>query len=301
MNTELSKYTYVLEGATKQIQAYFNICKPKVVLMLVLTAWVGIVLAPDTQRSGWFQFGALLGIGLVSAAAAAINHILDRVKDKQMARTRHRPLVMNQLSVSQAYLFALVIGSLGVILLLLFSNWLCTLLTVLALFGYAVVYTVYLKHSTPQNIVIGGLAGAMPPLLGWVSETQTLSAEPWLLVMMIFTWTPPHFWALAIARKQDYARANVPMLPVTHGIRFTKLCMIAYTVLLVLVCVLPYLIGMSGLLYLAVACFLNARFLQKVVLLYFESNSESAMQVFRFSISYLLLLFSALFLDKLVI
>ncbi|AOT06718.1 heme o synthase [Pseudoalteromonas luteoviolacea] len=300
MNTEFGKYTYALEGVAKHLQAYVNICKPKVVLMLVLTAWVGIVLAPDTQRSGWLQLGALLGIGFVSAAAAAINHILDRARDKRMARTRHRPLVMNQLSVSQAYLFAFMIGMFGVLLLLLYSNWLCTLLTVLALFGYAVVYTVYLKRSTPQNIVIGGLAGAMPPLLGWVSETQALSAEPWLLVMMIFTWTPPHFWALAIARKQDYERANVPMLPVTHGIQFTKLCMIAYTILLVLVCILPYLIGMSGLLYLAVASFLNARFLQKVVLLYFESNSESAMQVFRFSISYLLLLFSALFIDKLV-
>ncbi|MBQ4839523.1 MULTISPECIES: heme o synthase [Pseudoalteromonas] len=300
MNIGLSKYTYVFDSLSRAGMAYLNICKPKVVLMLVLTAWVGIVLAPDSQRSSWFQLGSLIGIGLVSAAAAAINHILDRARDKKMARTRHRPLVQNQLSVQQAYIFAFTIGIFGVCMLLLFSNWLCALLTVMALFGYAVVYTVFLKHSTPQNIVIGGLAGAMPPLLGWVSETQVLSAEPWLLVMIIFTWTPPHFWALAIARKNDYKRANVPMLPVTHGTQFSKLCMCVYAVLLALVCILPYLIGMSGVFYLAVACILNIRFLQKVMILYFESNSESAMQVFHFSISYLLLLFGSLFIDKLV-
>lgn len=300
MNVELAKYTHAFEGVSKYIQPYLNICKPKVVLMLVLTAWVGIILAPESGRSIWLQLAALLGIGLVSASAAAINHILDRARDKHMVRTRHRPMVLEQLSVQQAYIFAFVIGILGCVLLLVYSNLLCTFLTVLALFGYAVVYTVFLKRSTPQNIVIGGLAGAMPPLLGWVSETNAMSAEPWLLVMIIFTWTPPHFWALAIARKQDYERANVPMLPVTHGVLFTKLCMLVYTVLLTLVCILPYLINMSGVFYLTISCFLNARFLQKVTLLYFESKSESALQVFRFSISYLLLLLCALFIDKLL-
>ncbi|MCF2859627.1 heme o synthase [Pseudoalteromonas sp. SMS1] len=301
MNLLAEKYRGAISGLPKSIHIYLKICKMKVVLMLMVTAWVGVVLAPDMDRSWVLQFASLAGIGLVSAAAAAINHVVDQDRDQQMARTRHRPLVQQQLTSKQAYYFAACIGISGVALLLIFSNWLCTLLTVGALFGYAVVYSVFLKHMTPQNIVIGGLAGAMPPLLGWISETGSFHAEPWLLVMIIFTWTPPHFWALAIARRQDYERANIPMLPVTHGVKFTKLCMLIYSLLLTLVCLLPFLIGMSGWVYLITSSILNALFVQKIITLYFESNSETAMSVFRFSITYLLILFIVLFIDKLVL
>ncbi|BBN82827.1 protoheme IX farnesyltransferase 1 [Pseudoalteromonas sp. A25] len=274
------------------------ICKIKVVLMLVLTAWIGMALAPDMQREWLSQVMSLLGIGLLSASAAAVNHIVDREIDKKMARTRHRPIASAQLSIGSALMFAFFLAILGCAMLVIWSNLLCTLLTLGALVGYAVIYTLFLKRATPQNIVIGGLAGAMPPLLGWVSETGSLSAPPWLLVMIIFTWTPPHFWALAIARKNDYQRANIPMLPVTHGILFTKLCIIAYSILLAIVCLLPYLIGMSGWVYLLCAIALNAMFIAKSVGLYRSQCEQQAMALFRFSISYLLLLFVALFLDK---
>ncbi|MBQ4813774.1 protoheme IX farnesyltransferase [Pseudoalteromonas luteoviolacea] len=301
MSIQGEKYFTLVSELPKSIEAYLGICKLKVVFMLVLTAWVGIILAPDAGRTAVTQFFSLLGIGLVSAAAAAINHVVDQERDQKMARTRHRPLVQQQLTSFQASIFAACIGLSGVGLLLIFSNWLCAALTVSALFGYAVVYSVFLKHMTPQNIVIGGLAGAMPPLLGWVSESGVMSAEPWLLVMIIFTWTPPHFWALAIARKKDYERAHIPMLPVTHGVKFTKLCMLIYAALLMLVCLLPFLIGMSSWVYLIISSLLNVFFVQKIIYLYFESKSESAMQVFRFSITYLLLLFVVLFVDKLVL
>ncbi|MFC3034850.1 heme o synthase [Pseudoalteromonas fenneropenaei] len=277
---------------------YIAICKAKVVLLLVLTAWVGLALAPDMSRSIWLQLASLAGIGVLAAAAAAINHVVDREIDRQMARTRHRPVAMERLSTKQALWFAALMTVCGTTLLIFAANLLCAMLTLASLVGYAVVYTSFLKRRTPQNIVIGGLAGAMPPLLGWVSETGALAAEPWLLVMIVFTWTPPHFWALAIARRQDYARANVPMLPVTHGVEFTKLCILIYTIILTLVCVLPYLIGMSGWVYLASACVLNGMFLQKAVELWRRGNDQMAMRVFRFSILHLLLLFVALFIDR---
>ncbi|MCG7564052.1 MULTISPECIES: heme o synthase [Pseudoalteromonas] len=280
------------------IKPYLAITKAKVVMMLVLTAWVGVALAPDVGRSIGHQLMSLVSIGLISASAAAINHVVDRNRDRKMARTRHRPLAMQQLSVSKALIFAVSLAVAGTLGLLLFSNWLCTVLTLLALLGYAVVYTMFLKHMTPQNIVIGGLAGALPPLLGWVSETGALAAEPWLLVMIIFAWTPPHFWALAIAREADYARAGIPMLPVTHGIKFTKLCMVVYTLLLAVTCVLPYLIGMVGHAYLVAASILNGLFIYLIVRLYMNHTVQQAMGVFRFSIWYLLLLFVSLFVDR---
>ncbi|CCQ12724.1 Heme O synthase, protoheme IX farnesyltransferase [Pseudoalteromonas luteoviolacea B = ATCC 29581] len=282
-------------------QDYLAICKINVVLMLVVTAWVGVALAPDMQRSWLIQFMSLLGIGLLAASAAAINHVVDRNIDKQMARTRHRPVANARLSANQAIGFASLLAVFGTAIIVIFSNWLCAVLTLASLVGYAVIYTSFLKRKTPQNIVIGGLAGAMPPLLGWVSETGTLAPEPWLLVMIVFTWTPPHFWALAIARRNDYARANVPMLPVTHGIEFTKMCILGYTILLTLVCILPYLIGMSGAVYLASACILNGMFMLKAFELYRDKSERSdtrAMSLFRFSIFHLLILFVALFVDK---
>ncbi|WP_440054355.1 heme o synthase [Pseudoalteromonas sp. T1lg65] len=285
-------------GIIRHLGAYFAMCKFKVVCMLVITAWVGIALAPDMGRSMLFQVLSLLGIGLLSSSAAVINHVVDREIDKKMARTRHRPLAKQSVSVPAAILFALLLAVLGYGLLVYFANTLCAWLTLLALFGYAVVYTLLLKRATPQNIVIGGLAGAMPPLLGWVSETGSMGAEPWLLVMIIFAWTPPHFWALAIAKRKDYERAEIPMLPVTHGERFTKLCVFFYTIILTLVCLMPYLVGMSGLIYLTISCFANVMFLVKTWRLLSTDSNQYAMSVFYFSIWHLLVVFVALFVDR---
>lgn len=287
-----------IQRAYNLLQDYLAISKFKVVAMLVLTAWVGLALAPDVGRGIAVQFISLLGIGLLSGAAAVINHVVDSEIDTKMARTRHRPVAKGRLSKTHALSFAGVIGVTGFIMLMLWANTLTAVLTLFALVGYAFIYTSFLKRATPQNIVIGGLAGAMPPLLGWVSETNQMAAAPWLLVMIIFTWTPPHFWALAIARKSDYERAKIPMLPVTHGIDFCKTCVVAYTILLTLVCVLPYLIGMSGGIYLVGACVLNALFLYKAVKLKLAPTDDTAMDLFRFSIVHLMVLFVILFIDK---
>ncbi|TMO80613.1 protoheme IX farnesyltransferase [Pseudoalteromonas sp. S3776] len=287
-----------IQRAYNLLQDYLAISKFKVVAMLVLTAWVGLALAPDVGRGIAVQFISLLGIGLLSGAAAVINHVVDSEIDTKMARTRHRPVAKGRLSKTHALSFAGVIGVAGFIMLMLWANTLTAVLTLFALVGYAFIYTSFLKRATPQNIVIGGLAGAMPPLLGWVSETNQMAAAPWLLVMIIFTWTPPHFWALAIARKSDYERAKIPMLPVTHGIDFCKTCVVAYTILLALVCVLPYLIGMSGGIYLVGACVLNALFLYKAVKLKLAPDNSNAMDLFRFSIVHLMVLFVILFIDK---
>jgi protoheme IX farnesyltransferase len=249
-------------------------------------------------RGLFVQLASLLGIGLLSAAAAVINHVVDSEIDSKMARTRHRPVAKGRLSKQHALSFAAIIGSLGFTMLIVWANTLTAVLTLFALVGYAFIYTSFLKRATPQNIVIGGLAGAMPPLLGWVSETGHMAAAPWLLVMIIFTWTPPHFWALAIARKSDYERAKIPMLPVTHGIEFCKTCVVAYSILLALVCVLPYLIGMSGVIYLLAACGLNTVFIYKALKLKIAPKDDTAMDLFRFSIVHLMLLFIALFIDK---
>ncbi|ATG59507.1 MULTISPECIES: heme o synthase [Pseudoalteromonas] len=280
------------------LQDYLAISKFKVVAMLVLTAWVGLALAPDVGRGIGVQMISLLGIGLLSAAAAVINHVVDSEIDSKMARTRHRPVAKGRLSKTHALTFAASIGIAGFIMLMVWANTLTAILTLFALVGYAFIYTSFLKRATPQNIVIGGLAGAMPPLLGWVSETNQMAAAPWLLVMIIFTWTPPHFWALAIARKSDYERAKIPMLPVTHGIDFCKTCVVAYSVLLALVCVMPYLIGMSGGIYLVGACALNSVFMYKAIKLKFAANNDKAMDLFRFSIVHLMVLFVILFIDK---
>lgn len=280
------------------LSAYIGICKFKVVMMLVITAWVGLMLAPSSDRGLLSQVMSLLGIGLLSSSAAAINHVVDREIDKKMARTRHRPLAQTQLSVNQALGFAALLALIGSIALFYWSNTLTLVMTFGALVGYAVIYTMFLKRATPQNIVIGGLAGAMPPLLGWISETGQLDVQAWLLVMIIFIWTPPHFWALAIARRNDYKRADIPMLPVTHGSEFTRLFIVIYSILLFLVCLLPYLITMSGNFYLLSVLILNSIFLYKSIVLYVKRSDEAAMTLFHFSITYLLLLFISLFLDR---
>lgn len=276
---------------------YYQLTKPKVVALLLLTAWVGMLLAEPTVASLDNMVSGLVGIGLLAAAAAAMNHILDRGIDAQMRRTRWRPVATGRIGTKPAMAFALWLALLGFALLYWGVNPLTAWLTLASLFGYAVVYTLLLKRATPQNIVIGGLAGAMPPLLGWTSITGQLSAEPWLLVMIIFAWTPPHFWALAIHRRDEYAGANIPMLPVTHGIAFTKTAILLYLLMLTLICLLPYLIGMSGLLYLIGSLMLNLLFCWHGWLLKYSERPGQAMRTFRFSIYHLMLLFGLLILD----
>ena len=278
-------------------RAFWQLTKPRVVALLVLTAWVGMMLASTGLPDLALMAVASLGIGMVSGAAAAFNHVLDQKIDAHMARTRMRPLPSGRLSNAQAVSFACALAAAGFTLLLVAVNALTAWLTLAGLFGYAVVYTVFLKRATPQNIVIGGVAGALPPVLGWTAMTGTVGAEAWLLMMIVFTWTPPHFWALAIHRVEDYRRAGLPMLPVTHGIEFTRTLVLLYTVLLLAVCLLPYLVGMSGLLYLAGSLVLNLQFLRHAWRLKFAPRADSAIRTFRFSITHLMLLFLLLLLD----
>jgi protoheme IX farnesyltransferase len=287
--------TSVLEPAIWR--SYYQLTKPKVVYLMLLTAVVGMCLAmPGALPWDKVVFG-LVGIGLMAGSAAAFNHLIDRRIDAIMARTHHRPLPAGQLSVARVFIFAFTIGGGGFAVLSLQVNMLTAWLTFISLLGYAVVYTLYLKRATPQNIVIAGLAGAMPPLLGWVAVTGELHANAWLLVMIIFIWTPPHFWALAIHRRDDYAKADVPMLPVTHGIEYTKTCVLLYTILLAIVCLLPVLVGMSGLLYLAGSTLLSVGFIYQAWKLKYAANEKTAMKTFVFSIYHLMLLFILLLVD----
>ena len=276
---------------------YFELTKPRVVALIVLTAVVGTLLA----ARGLPPLDALifgnLGIALAAASAAAINHILDRRIDARMARTRKRPLPSGHLAPAQALSFALLLGVSSMVILVAFVNVLTAVLTFASLIVYAVVYTVWLKRATPQNIVIGGAAGAAPPVLGWVAVTNHIDAHALLLFLIIFAWTPPHFWALAIARRHDYAKADIPMLPVTHGVEFTRLHVLLYTLILCLVTLLPYMTGMSGLIYLVATVLLNARFLWLAIELKLARREELPMRMFRFSISYLMWLFLALLAD----
>src|SRR5690348_9038060 len=238
-----------------------------------------------------------LGIGLAASGAAAVNHLLDQRVDAVMFRTRHRPLPTGQVTERQVLLFALTLTMLSMILLTALVNTLTAVLTFISLIGYAVIYTVFLKRASPQNIVIGGAAGAAPPLLGWTAVTGHADAGAFVLFLIIFIWTPPHFWALAIHRREDYAKVGIPMLPVTHGVPFTKLNILFYTIILVLVTLLPFLIGMSGLLYLVAALVLGGVFLWYALELRRSEDAELPMAMFRYSIWYLSLLFGALLLD----
>jgi protoheme IX farnesyltransferase len=276
---------------------FLELTKPKVSLLIVFTAVVGMVLAsPGLVPLSALLFGTV-GIALASGSAAAFNHVLDRRIDQQMARTRRRPLPTGQLQTSHAVAFAVLLGLASMSILWLFVNGLTAALTFCSLIGYAMVYTLWLKRATPQNIVIGGAAGAAPPVLGWAAVTNSIDPQALLLFLIIFTWTPPHFWALAIARRDDYAKVGIPMLPVTHGIPYTRLQIVLYTILLVLTTLLPYLTGMSGFIYLGSALALNGRFLYYVLALQRGRRPELPMRTFRFSITYLLLLFAALILD----
>lgn len=276
---------------------YLELCKPKVVALMLLTVLVGMYLATPGLVPAVTVLASLVGIGLCASSAAAINHLVDKRIDAMMARTKKRPIAHGRLSAKQAMNFALIIGILGFVILSVFVNQLTAILTFVSLIGYAGIYTGYLKRATPQNIVIGGLAGAAPPLLGWTAVTNHMDPEALLLVLIIFTWTPPHFWALAIYRFNDYQKAEIPMLPVTHGIHYTKLYVLLYTLLLLAVSLLPFAVGMSGLLYLLGALLLGARFLYWAVVLYRSEKNTAAMHTFRYSIVYLMLLFVFLLID----
>ncbi len=276
---------------------YLELTKPRVVLLMLITSLVGMFLATRAGVAWPVLIFGNLGIGLCAGAAAAVNHVVDRRIDSIMARTHKRPVTAGRLPPVAALGFALLLAVAGMALLLTFTNELAAWLTLASLLGYAVLYTGFLKRATPQNIVIGGLAGAAPPLLGWVAVTGHISAEPLLLVLIIFAWTPPHFWALAIHRKEEYAKADIPMLPVTHGEHYTKVHILLYTAVMIAVTLLPYAIHMSGLLYLACAVVLGGRFMFWAVVLYRDSRPHAAINTFKYSIWYLFLLFIALLAD----
>ena len=276
---------------------YLELTKPRVVMLMLITSLVGMFLATRAGVPWTVLLFGNLGIGLCAGAAAAVNHVGDRRIDSIMARTHKRPVTAGRVSPAAALVFALLLAIAGMSLLMVFTNELAAWLTLASLLGYAVIYTGFLKRATPQNIVIGGLAGAAPPLLGWVAVTGHLSAEPLLLVLIIFAWTPPHFWALAIHRKAEYAKADIPMLPVTHGEHYTKLHILLYTLVMFAVTLLPYAIHMSGPLYLVCALLLGARFLHWAWVLYRDSKPHAAINTFKYSIWYLFLLFIALLAD----
>ncbi|NKB34698.1 MAG: protoheme IX farnesyltransferase [Pseudomonadales bacterium] len=276
---------------------YYEMCKPRVVMLMILTSLVGMFLAVPGMVPLDVLILGNLGIALVAGSGAVVNHLIDRKIDIMMKRTHNRPLPQGRVDPKQTIVFAVTIGVLGMAILLFWVNPLCAWLTLASFIGYAFIYTGYLKHATPQNIVIGGLSGAMPPLLGWTAVTGTIEPDALILVLIIFAWTPPHFWALAIHRKDEYAKSGVPMLPVTHGEYVTKVHIIVYTAILVVVSVFPYLSGMSGMLYLASALALGVGFLVWSGLLMFNPKPTTAMDTFRYSIVYLGLLFVALVVD----
>ncbi|TDF36386.1 protoheme IX farnesyltransferase [Alteromonadaceae bacterium M269] len=290
-------YSGSTSNQTNSWRDYYELTKPKVVMLLLLTALVGMCLSTEGALPIQNLLAGMLGIGMLSSAAAVINHVVDRRIDSQMARTFNRPVVKGKVSPKQAFIFAAVLGVVGYAILEIWTNRLTAVLTLLSLVGYAVIYTLYLKRATPQNIVIGGLAGAMPPLLGWTAITGQIDPFALLLVLIVFVWTPPHFWALAIHREKDYAKAEIPMLPVTHGVEFTKTSILLYTVLLALICWMPYLAGMAGVIYLAGATLLNAGFMYYACKLKLAAEPETAMKTFKFSIIHLMLLFVVLLVD----
>ena len=276
---------------------YKELTKPNVVLLMILTAAIGMFMAvPGMVPLDILVFGNL-GIALCAASAATINHLVDRGIDRQMARTSMRPVAQGRVGTGQAAVFAAVIGGLGMAILFFQVNALTAWLTVASLLGYAVVYTMFLKRATPQNIVIGGLAGAAPPLLGWTAVTGQVGGHGLLLALIIFAWTPPHFWALAIHRREEYAAVNIPMLPVTHGVAFTKLHILLYTVIMFLITLLPFATRLSGPLYLLGAVVLGVGFLYWAVELMRDRNPNAPMETFRYSIIYLMALFIIMLVD----
>ena len=292
----MDNQTAIVEQSPKW-REYYELCKPRVVVLIIFTAVVGMLLAvPGALPLGKVIF-ATLGIGLAAASGAAINQLVERRIDAVMARTKNRPLPQGDLNTTNAFIFALALCAISMAILIIKINMLTALLTFISLIGYAVIYTMFLKPATPQNIVLGGAAGAAPPLLGWVAMTGEVSSEALLLFLIIFIWTPPHFWALAIRRREEYASVGIPMLPVTHGVPFTKLQILLYTLLLLAVSLLPFVINMSGLIYLAGAIALGLGFIWQAWILYRSESDDHAMKTFGFSIFYLSLLFGFFLLD----
>jgi protoheme IX farnesyltransferase len=280
--------------------AYLACCKLKVIFLIMFTALVGMLLSVDGIPPLYKVFWGLLGIGLAAAAGAALNHVIDEEIDQRMERTMNRPVATGELQPRNVMYFAITLAVLSALILYVFVNTLTMMLTLASMIGYAVIYTMFLKRTTPQNIVIGGAAGAAPPVLGWTSITGELNSEALLLFLIIFVWTPPHFWALAIKRQKEYAKAKVPMLPVTHGIALTKLHVVLYTILLFLVTLMPFIVFMSGTIYLAGAISLGVGFVYYAWKLYSTDGDEFAMKTFGYSIFYLTALFGFLLLDHYV-
>ncbi|MEL0167241.1 MAG: heme o synthase [Pseudomonadaceae bacterium] len=276
---------------------YLELTKPKVVALMIITSAIGMLLASEQAVPWTTLLLGNLGIALCAGSAAAVNHVVDRRIDIHMARTQRRPLAQGRVEPLNAVLFAILLGSAGLAVLLSWTNTLTAVLTLASLLGYALVYTAFLKRATPQNIVIGGVAGAAPPLLGWTAVTGQIQAEGLLLVLIIFAWTPPHFWALAIHRKAEYAKVDIPMLPVTHGEHYTKLHILLYTFILLAVSLLPFVIHMSGPLYLVAAVALGLRFIDWAIALLRDSRPHAAIKTFKYSLWYLLWLFVALLMD----
>ena len=276
---------------------YLELTKPIVVALMILTSVIGMFLSVPGMVPWEILIFGNLGIALCAGSAAAVNHLVDQRIDLVMARTKNRPIAQGRLATRDAIIFALVLGVAGTAILLVWTNQLTVWLTLASLFGYAFVYTMYLKRATPQNIVIGGLAGAAPPLLGWTAVTNSLDPNGLLLALIIFVWTPPHFWALAIHRRDDYAKVGIPMLPVTHGIEFTRLNILLYTILLIIVSLLPFVVGMMGVLYLVGALVLGGGFLYWSIILYRGNNKLAPMETFKYSSIYLMTLFLVMLVD----
>lgn len=281
----------------RTLPAYMELCKPRIVAMLVFTAIIGMFMASPALVSLSILFWGSAGIWLAAASAAVINHIVDEKVDAAMARTRRRPLPSGTVRKDYALGLAFVLSALSMIILTAFVNTLTAVLTLFSLIGYGFIYSMYLKRATPQNIVIGGVAGAAPPLLGWTAVTGSVDPGALLLFLIVFAWTPPHFWALAVYRREEYAAAGIPMLPVTHGVRFTCRYIVLYTIVLILISLLPYVIGMNGSLYLIGALLLGAGFLYHAVGLLRDPSDGRAMRTFAFSIFYLMALFTCLLID----
>lgn len=289
--------TELASNQTVSWRDYYEMCKPRVVMLMILTAMVGMFLAVPGMVPWDILILGNLGIALVAGSGAVVNHLIDYRVDSIMKRTHNRPIPQGRVDQRQAAFFAASIGIAGMLILLLWVNPLCAWLTLASFVGYAFVYTGYLKRATPQNIVIGGLSGAMPPLLGWSAVTGAIEPGAIILVLIIFAWTPPHFWALAIHRKEEYAKTGIPMLPVTHGEHLTKIHIILYTVIMFLITLLPYLTGMSGPIYLLAAVVLGLGFLWWSLMLMYRPKATTAMDTFRYSIVYLMVLFVVLLID----
>lgn len=299
-STRVLSHRATLTGRRHSWRDYLELTKPRVVALMILTSAIGMLLAAPGVPPWDILLLGNLGIALLAGAAAVVNHVVDQKVDTIMARTRRRPVATGRIASTDALIFAALLSALGITILMLWVNHLTAWLTLASLVGYAGVYSMFLKRATPQNIVIGGLAGAMPPLLGWTSVTGQVDGHALLLVLIIFAWTPPHFWALAIHRKEDYAKAGIPMLPVTHGNRYTELHILLYTLILLAVSLLPFVTGMSGPVYLAGALILGLRFVQYAVRLLLGDDRRVALDTFKYSITYLMTLFVVLLVDHFV-